>query len=263
MPRRFTDRTEAGRALAERLGHLADQDCIVLALPRGALPVAYEVAHALRAPLDVLNVRKLGVPSQPELAMGAVATGGVRVLNDDVIRDAGVSMAEIEIAMDTQRQEIDRRERLYRGGRPAPRLEGRTVIVVDDGIATGATVRAAIAVVRAQKPRRLVLATPVAAASTIRALSREVDEVVCASTPTALFAIGMWYDAFPQLTDADVQAVLAQSGAEAALASTAQAGAASRAPDSRRSKSHSSTSSPAPNSASQIVSPSPVTHSTK
>jgi putative phosphoribosyl transferase len=215
MHRRFIDRTDAGRALAERLGHLAGEDCVVLALPRGGLPVAYEVARALRAPLDVLNVRKLGVPSQPELAMGAVSTGGVRVLNDEVIRDAGVSVAEIELATQAQRQEIDRRERLYRGGRPAPRLEGRTVILVDDGIATGATVRAAVAVVRAQKPGRLVLATPVAAASTLRALARDVDEVVCVSAPVALFAIGVWYDTFPQLTDADVEAVLSRVAAGA------------------------------------------------
>jgi putative phosphoribosyl transferase len=241
MHRRFIDRTDAGRALAERLGHLAGRDCVVLALPRGGLPVAYEVARALRAPLDVLNVRKLGVPSQPELAMGAVSTGGVRVLNDEVIRDAGVSMAEIEIATQAQRQEIDRRERLYRGGRPAPRLEGRTVILVDDGIATGATVRAAVAVVRAQKPSRIVLATPVAAASTLRALSRDVDEVVCVSAPVALFAIGVWYDAFPQLTDADVEAALSRFAAGAVA----------------------SVSSPASNVASQVARPSPVTRSTR
>ena len=238
MHRRFIDRTDAGRALAERLGHLAGEDCIVLALPRGGLPVAYEVARALRAPLDVLNVRKLGVPSQPELAMGAVSTGGVRVLSDEVIRDAGVSMAEIEIATQAQRQEIDRRERLYRRGRPAPRLAGRTVILVDDGIATGATVRAAVAVVRAQNPRRLVLATPVAAASTLRTLSRDVDEVVCVSAPFALFAIGLWYDTFPQLTDADVEAVLSRVPAGAVA----------------------SPSSLASNVASQAAWPSPVTH---
>jgi putative phosphoribosyl transferase len=220
---RFSDRTEAGRALAERLRHLAGQNCIVLALPRGGLPVAYEVARALHAPLDVLNVRKLGVPSQPELAMGAVSTGGVRVLNDDVIREAGVTPSEIELATVAQRQEIGRRERLYRGERAAPKLEGRTVIVVDDGIATGATVRAAIAVIRAQKPRRLILATPVAAASTVSALSRDVDELVCVSAPVALYAIGLWYDAFPQLTDGDVQAVLARSTADEAAPSPAMA----------------------------------------
>lgn len=262
MHTRFIDRAEAGRALAEQLGHLTGQDCIVLALPRGGLPVAYEVARALRAPLDVLNVRKLGVPSQPELAMGAVASGGVRVLNDDVIREAGVSSAEIEQATETQRKEVDRRERLYRGGRPAPRLKGRTVIIVDDGIATGATVRAAIAVVRAQNPRVLVLATPVAAASTVRALSNEVDEVVCVLAPTALYAIGLWYDTFPQLTDADVQEALSRPTAET-VTPGAEAGAASGMAEPPRSTSDSRASSSASNSASQMVSPYPVTHSSK
>jgi putative phosphoribosyl transferase len=216
MDMRFTDRAEAGQALAKKLAHLSEQNSIVLALPRGGLPVAYEVARALRAPLDVLNVRKLGVPSQPELAMGAVSTGGVRVLNDEVIRAAGVSATDLEEATAAQRKEIERREQLYRGGRPAPVLEGRTVIVVDDGIATGATVRAALAVVRAQKPARLVLGVPVAAASTVRSLAGEADEVVSVLTPEDLFAIGLWYDSFPQLTDADVQRFLALQTAKGA-----------------------------------------------
>jgi putative phosphoribosyl transferase len=210
MYKRFRDRTDAGHALAERLAHLASHDCIVLALPRGGLPVAYEVARALGAPLDVLNVRKLGVPSQPELAMGAVSTGGVRVLNDEIIRTVGVSSEDVEFATETQRKEIDRRELLYRGGRPAPVLAGRTVILVDDGIATGATVRAAITVVRAQQAKRVVVGTPVAAASTVRELSSEVDEIVSVLMPADMFAIGLWYEDFPQLTDADVQAVLAK-----------------------------------------------------
>jgi putative phosphoribosyl transferase len=208
MNTKFTDRSSAGRELAARLRHLASQDCIVLALPRGGLPVAAEVAKVLDAPLDVLNVRKLGVPWQPELAMGAVSTGGVRVLNDDVIRAAGISHEHVETATAVQRKEIERRERLYRQGRPPPALAGRTVIIVDDGIATGATVRAAIAVVRAQRPRRLVLGVPVAAWATIDALSREVDEIVCVKTPDDLLAIGLWYDRFPQLTDEDVAASL-------------------------------------------------------
>jgi putative phosphoribosyl transferase len=182
--------------------------------------VAYEVARALGAPLDVLNVRKLGVPSQPELAMGAVSTGGVRVLNEDIISAVGVSRAEIEHATEIQRKEIDRREQLYRGGRPAPKLAGRTVILVDDGIATGATVRAAITVIRAQQPGRVVVGTPVAAPSTVRELSRAVDEVVCVLMPDELFGIGLWYEHFPQLTDADVQAVLAQSGSSAATSAS-------------------------------------------
>jgi len=210
MASRFKDRTEAGRALAERLRHLAGHDVIVLALPRGGLPVAYEIARALQAPLDVLNVRKLGVPWQEELAMGAVATGGVRVLNDDVIRSTGVTTADIDAAVATQRAEIERRERLYRGGRPAPDLRDRTVVVVDDGIATGATVRAALAVIRAQHPRKLVLATPVAQASVAASLAHDVDELVCALLPAELYAIGLWYDQFPQLTDEDVQQILAR-----------------------------------------------------
>lgn len=210
MYTRFRDRSDAGCALAERLAHLAGHDCIVLALPRGGLPVAYEVARALGAPLDVLNVRKLGVPSQPELAMGAVSTGGVRVLNEEIIRAVGVGREDVEFATETQRKEIDRREQLYRGGRPAPVLAGRTVILVDDGIATGATMRAAITVVRAQQAKRVVVGTPVAAASTVSELSSEVDEIVSVLMPANMFAIGLWYQDFPQLTDADVQAVLAK-----------------------------------------------------
>ena len=223
MASRFRDRTEAGRTLAERLRHLAGQDVIVLALPRGGLPVAYEIARALGAPLDVLNVRKLGVPWQEELAMGAVATGGVRVLNDDVIRSAGVTTADIDAAVATQRAEIERRERLYRGGRPAPDLAGHTVVVVDDGIATGATVRAALAVIRSQHPKKLVLATPVAQSSVAAALANDVDEFISVLTPTDLCAIGLWYDQFPQLTDEDVQEILARPTVAATPADAAAA----------------------------------------
>ena len=221
MLTRFSDRTDGGRQLAARLTHLRGQDVIVLALPRGGLPVAYEVAHALRAPLDVLNVRKLGVPWHEELAMGAVATGGVRVLNDEVIRAAGVTQETLDAATARQRLEIDRREQLYRGGRPAPMLRDRVVIVVDDGIATGATVRAALAVVRAQHPATLVLAVPVAQQSVATELSRDVDELVCVRMPGDLYAIGLWYDQFPQLTDAEVQEILARATAETVAASTA------------------------------------------
>ena len=218
MAERFTDRTDGGRRLATLLTPLRAQNPIVLGLPRGGLPVAYEVAHALNAPLDVLNVRKLGVPGQEELAMGAIATGGVRVLNDDVIMAAGITKSMLEKATDLQRLELDRRERLYRGGRPAPQLRGRTVILVDDGIATGATVRAAIAVVRAQNPARLVLAVPVAQDSVVTELARDVDELVCVTRPGDLYGIGIWYDHFPQLTDGEVQAILARAAAEAAAA---------------------------------------------
>ena len=218
MVTRFKDRAHAGRELGNRLSHLAAKNAIVLALPRGGLPVAYEIAHALRAPLDVINVRKLGVPWHEELALGAVATGGVRVLNNDVIMAAGVTREDLENVTRLQQLEIDRRERLYRSGRPAPDLRGRTVIIVDDGVATGATVRAAISVVRAQTPARLVVAVPVAQASVAEELAREVDEFVSLLTPSDLYAIGLWYEAFPQLKDGDVQSILAQAALEPASA---------------------------------------------
>ncbi|HVX38593.1 MAG TPA: phosphoribosyltransferase [Gemmatimonadaceae bacterium] len=226
MATRFKDRTDAGRQLAERLAHLRDEQPIVLALPRGGVPVAYEVAHALHAPLDVLNVRKLGVPWQEELAMGAIATGGVRVLNNDVIMNARITTEMLEQATALQRLELDRRERLYRSGRPAPDLRGRTVVLVDDGVATGATTRAAIAVIRAQAPARLVLAVPVAQDTVAAELARAVDELVCVTTPGDLYAIGAWYDAFPQLSDAEVQRILMRAAAE-----PVHAGEAVREPD--------------------------------
>lgn len=213
MQTRFLNRTDAGRALAERLEHLRGEDVIVLALPRGGVPVAAEIACALGAPLDVLNVRKLGVPWQEELAMGALATGGVRVLNNDVILGAGVSGADLEEVTRFQAIELDRRERLYRGGRPAPVLTGRTVVIVDDGIATGATARAAIQVVRSQHPARIVLATPVAQASVVDALERQVDECVVMLAPEDLYAIGLWYDHFDQLTDDEVRLALTRAPA--------------------------------------------------
>jgi predicted phosphoribosyltransferase len=218
MTLRFRNRTDAGRQLAPLLAHLRGTDPIVLALPRGGLPVAYEIAHALKAPLDVLNVRKLGVPGYEELAMGAVGTGGVRVLNDEVIRAAGITKAMLEESANIQRVELDRRERLYRGGRPAPDLRDRTVVLVDDGIATGATVRAAISVVRARKPARLVLAVPVAQDSVATQLAREVDELVCLARPGDLYAIAVWYDHFPQLADDEVTTILARANAEIAAA---------------------------------------------
>lgn len=214
MVKRFKDRTDAGRQLAACLEHLHDLSPIVLALPRGALPVADEIARALKAPLDILNVRKLGVPGREELAMGALATGGVRVLNDDVIVATGITTSMLEQVTQAQLVELERRERLYRNGKPAPDLRGRTVILVDDGIATGATVRAAIGVVRAQHPARVVLAVPVAQASVLAELKHEVDELVCISKPDDLYAIGIWYDLFPQLSDEDVRTVLARSAAE-------------------------------------------------
>lgn len=211
---RFKDRTDGGRKLAAQLSYLRDENVIVLGLPRGGVPVAFEIARALHAPLDVLNVRKLGLPSQEELAMGAIATGGVRVLNKEIIAAVGVTPEVLNEVTAVQRSELDRRERLYRSGRPAPELRGRTVVLVDDGIATGATVRAAISVLRAQKPLRIILATPVAQASVAEELAREVDEFACVITPGDLYAIGAWYDNFQQLTDDQVRAILARAWAE-------------------------------------------------
>lgn len=226
MTTRFRDRADAGRQLATRLAHLRGRNAIVLALPRGGLPVASEVARALGASLDVLNVRKLGIPWHEELAMGAISTGGVRVLNNDVIMAAGITKAILDEATAVQQVELDRRERLYRGGRPAPSLHGRDVILVDDGIATGATVRAAISVIRAQEPARLVLAVPVAQESVADELAREVDEMVCLATPGDLYAISVWYDRFPQITDQEAQSILA--GAAAEPAPSARSGSATR-----------------------------------
>ncbi len=222
MPKRFIDRADAGRKLAALLGHLKDENVIVLGLPRGGLPVAYEVAHALGAPLDVLNVRKLGVPWHEELAMGAIGAGKVRVLNNDIIMASGVTSDLLEEATALQRLELDRRERLYRNTRPAPVLHGRTVVLVDDGIATGATVRAAIAVVRAQQPARLVLAVPVAQLSVVAELRREGDELVCVVTPGDLYAIGIWYDSFPQVLDSEVQRILARATVGLSASASAQ-----------------------------------------
>lgn len=218
MSTRFKDRADAGRQLARLLVHLPDHNVVVLALPRGGIPVGFEIARALHAPLDVLNVRKLGVPWHEELAMGAIATGGTRVLNNNVIMSMGVTEEILDEVTELQRLELDRRERLYRDGRPAPELRGRTIVLVDDGIATGATVRAAISVIHAQNPGKLILAVPVAQASVVAELEREVNEVVCVTKPADLYAIGVWYDHFPQLSDAEVQTTLALAAAQPAAA---------------------------------------------
>lgn len=211
---RFRDRTDAGRALAAELaGYRGAPGVLVLALPRGGVPVAYEVARALGAPLDVFLVRKLGVPGHEELALGAIATGGVRVLNDHVVRGARVSPEQIEAVAAREQAELERREREYRGGRPPPEIRGRVVILVDDGLATGATMRAAAEAVARQGPARVVIAVPVAAAETCRALSRQVDEVVCAETPEPFWGVGMWYQDFGQTTDEEVRALLRQESA--------------------------------------------------
>jgi predicted phosphoribosyltransferase len=216
---RFRDRHDAGRAVARMLAPYAGRpDVLVLALPRGGVPVAYEVARALGAPLDVFLVRKLGVPGHEELAMGAIASGGVRVVNEAVVSSLRVPDAAIERVAAEEGRELERRERAYRDGRPAPPLDGREVILVDDGLATGSSMRAAAAAARAQGPRRIVVAVPVAAAETCRDLAREVDEVVCAVTPEPFYAVGMWYDDFDQTTDGEVRDLLARAERERAAA---------------------------------------------
>jgi predicted phosphoribosyltransferase len=212
-PQRFRNRTDAGRRLAEKLAAYADRpDVLVLALPRGGVPVGYEVSRALGAPLDVFLVRKLGVPGYEELAMGAVASGGVRVLNDEIVRGLGISEDEIDAAVARELQELARRERLYRGDRPPPDVAGRTVILVDDGLATGATMRAAVAASRQQHPARIVVAVPTASPDTCEALKAEADDVICAMTPEPFFAVGHSYENFTQTTDDEVRELLAHGG---------------------------------------------------
>lgn len=210
----FKDRTQAGRRLAEQLTRYRGRDdVLVLALPRGGVPVAYEVAEALEAPLDVFVVRKLGVPGQPELAMGAIATGGVRVLNEDLVRRLGISEDTANAVAERELEELERRERSYRGDRAPPDLEGKTVLLVDDGLATGATMRAAVAALGRQGPGSVVVAVPTASPDTCDELRQEVDEVVCAETPQPFYGVGMWYENFTQTTDADVQDLLSKDRA--------------------------------------------------
>src|SRR6195256_2560933 len=207
----FRDRREAGRMLAGRLSAYANRpDVIVLALPRGGVPVAYEVARALRAPLDVFVVRKLGVPGYEELAMGAVATGGVRVLNDQLVERLSIPEHMIDAVAAREQQELARRERLYRDGRPPPDVGGRTVILVDDGLATGATMHAAIQALRQQQPARIVVAVPTTSPETCEEMRAEVDDVICAITPEPFHAVGLWYQDFSQTTDEEVRDLLAQ-----------------------------------------------------
>jgi putative phosphoribosyl transferase len=206
---RFVDRRGAGLELARALSEYAGRPgLLVLALPRGGVPVGAEVAKALRAQLDLVVVRKLGAPGQRELAMGAIASGGVRVLNQEVIGALALSDAAIEAAAAEEARELARRERAYRGDRPPPEVRGGTVIVVDDGIATGSTIRAAARAVRAQKPARLILAAPVADPSVVASLRSEADDVVCPVQPSRLYAIGLWYQLFPQVTDDEVRGLL-------------------------------------------------------
>ncbi|MGZ3676415.1 MAG: phosphoribosyltransferase [Ktedonobacterales bacterium] len=210
MVTQFRDRTEAGQLLANKIMRYANRDdVLVLGLPRGGVQVAFEIARALNAPLDVMVVRKLGVPGEEELAMGAIGPGGTRVLNADVIRMGGISDSAIDAVTRQEQQELERRIRRYRGNRPPPEMRGRVVILVDDGIATGATMRAAIAAVRRQQPARIIVAAPVAAAETCEALRQELDEVICLLDPEVFWGVGVWYQHFPQLTDDEVQALLA------------------------------------------------------
>src|SRR5688572_18408556 len=214
MTQKFRDRADAGRRLAAALQHYAGRhDVLVLALPRGGVPVAYEVAQALRVPLDIFVVRKLGVPGQPELAMGAIATGGVRVLNRDVIMALGIPPQMVDAVAAREGAELERREREYRGNRPVPDLRGRTVILVDDGLATGATMRAAAVALQSHRPARVVVAVPTAARETCDDFRQEVDEVVCAETPPMFGAVGMWYDDFTQTRDEDVRDLLNRAAA--------------------------------------------------
>jgi putative phosphoribosyl transferase len=208
----FRDRTEAGQLLATKLtGYVDRPDVLVLALPRGGVPVAFEVASALHAPLDVVIVRKLGVPGGEELAMGAIASGGVCVLNDDVVQMLGIPEEVIHKVAAHEQQELERCERLYRGDRPAYDVHGRTVILVDDGIATGATMQAAVAAVRQQQSARIVIAVPTAASATCEEFAAEVDELVCILRPEHFFAVGFWYENFSQTTDEVVRDLLNQA----------------------------------------------------
>ena len=202
---RFTDRRDAGRLLAQKLSTYAGQtDVLILALPRGGVPVAYEVAMALHAPLDIFLVRKLGLPGREELAIGAIASGDIRVLNEDIIRVLSVPEEVINIVARNELQELKRREHHYRGNRPAPEIRDRKVLLIDDGLATGASMRAAVLGVRAQHPTRIVIAVPAAAPELCDAFEFEVDEMVCGMTPEPFYGLSRWYEDFSQTTDAEV-----------------------------------------------------------
>jgi len=208
----FKHRRDAGKQLAqELLAYAGRSDVIVLALPRGGVPVAYEVARALSAPLDIFIVRKLGLPGHEELAIGAIASGGIRVLNHDIVQGLKIPQTMIDTVTRQELQELERRERAYRGDRPPPDIRGRTVILIDDGLATGASMRAAIAALRAQNPARIVVAVPTAAPETCAAFESEVDEVICAMTPEPFYGVGRWYEDFSQTTDEEVRTLLEQA----------------------------------------------------
>lgn len=215
----FRNRQEGGQILAQRLTTLVpDSNALVLALPRGGVPVGYEVAHRLHAQLDVFLVRKLGLPGQEELAIGALASGGVRILNRALIEELQLSEQLIERVTARELEELRRRERLYREGRPAIPVQGRAAILVDDGLATGASMMAASRAVRAQNPQRVIVAVPVAAPETCAEFRTEVDEIICLETPQPFGAVGAWYENFSQTTDEEVQKLLEQAAHESLAA---------------------------------------------
>jgi predicted phosphoribosyltransferase len=210
---RFTDRADAGRALATQLTHYAArQDVIVLGLPRGGVPVAAEVAAALAVPLDLFLVRKLGVPGHPELAMGAIAEGDVEITSDDLIKELCITAQQLAAVVEQERAELERRATHYRGTRPRPGLAGLTVILVDDGLATGSTMQAAAVALRHLDPARIIVAAPVAAPATVTRLARYADEIVTVLAPDNFRAVGLWYDAFDQTTDEEVEELMSRPG---------------------------------------------------
>jgi putative phosphoribosyl transferase len=205
----FKNRADAGRKLAARLTHYADRaDVLVLALPRGGVPVAYEVAKKLKAPLDVFLVRKLGVPGYEELAMGAIASGGVRVINEELVNYLGIPDEAIDTIAAVEQRELERRALAYRDNRPQPEIKNHIVILIDDGLATGSTMRAAAASLRLQKPRRIVVAVPVSSPETCDEFRSEVDEIICAVTPQHFQGVGLWYEDFSQTSDEEVRDLL-------------------------------------------------------
>ena len=215
----FSDRIDAGHRLAAALSSYAGRaDTLVLALPRGGVPVAFEVARMLDAPLDVFVVRKLGVPGHEEFAMGAIATGGAILVDDAIVRQLRVTGAELDTVVRREMRELERRERQFRGNRPPPDIAGRTVIVVDDGLATGSSMRVAVAALRQEHPGRIVVAVPIAPPETCAALRRDADDVVCAVTPEPFYAVGLWYEDFTQTTDDEVHDLLERGRSELAAA---------------------------------------------
>ena len=208
----FRDRRDAGRKLAQKLSAYANRsDVVVLALPRGGVPVAYEVALVLNAPLDIFTVRKLGLPGHEELAMGAIATGGARVLNQDIVRTFNIPQGVVEAVAKRELKELERRERVFRGDRVMREIHDKTVILIDDGLATGASMQAAIMGLRAKGPARIVAAVPTAAPETCEAFKQKVDEMVCATTPEPFYGVSRWYEDFSQTTDEEVQTLLEEA----------------------------------------------------